>query len=70
LPTGQVSGVVLDPRAVAKLGEHVEVEQRALRQALRLEQPARSVELGRAGVELGPDSAQRRLEDFPGHDVV
>ncbi len=70
LPPREVAGVVLDAVAVAELGEHVEVEHGALRQALRLEQLAGGGQLLGALVQLGADVHQRLVDHPPGDDVV
>ena len=54
-PAGKVSRVVLDPVAGPGLAEHLEVEVRALPEALRLEEAALVLELGNALHELRLD---------------
>jgi hypothetical protein len=61
----KVARVVLDARAGAGLGEHLEVVLGARAQALDLEQLARGLELGEADLELGLDG-----RDGPGHRLV
>ena len=53
---GEVPRVVLDALAVSELGEHLDIEEGALRQTLRLEQLAVGVELDEALVELRADA--------------
>ena len=55
LAARQVARVVLDARAVAELRDHLEVEQRALLEALRLEQLVRGAKLGQARAKLHLD---------------
>ena len=59
---GEVPRVVLDAAAVAELLHHLEVEHRALVEALRLEQAPRLGQLGEPLVELDPDRADRPFE--------
>ena len=54
-PPGEVARVVLDPLAVAELGEHFEIEEGALRQPLRLEELLLAVEFGEPLIELVAD---------------
>ena len=51
-PAREVTRVVLDALAVAELGEHLEIEEGALRQPLRLEELLLALELGEPLVEL------------------
>ena len=55
----KMAAVVLDPVAVAKLAHHLEIEQRPLRQPLRLEEAILRAQLGQAPVELLADVLHR-----------
>ncbi len=59
LAPGQVPRVVLDPRAVAELAQHLEVERRALSETRRLERAPLGLELADADLHLGLDVDDR-----------
>ena len=59
---GEVPRVVFDAVAVAELLDHLQVEHRALVEALRLEEAARRRQLGEALLELDLDRVDRSIE--------
>src|SRR5207245_4252728 len=61
-PTRQVARVVLDPVAVAELAHHLHVEQGALLESLRFEEPVAWLEEGQALPERALDRRDRALE--------
>ena len=63
-------GVVLDAVAVADLLHHLEIEHRALVQALRLEELALGLELAAVPRELGLDRLDRLLGAIARRDEV
>ena len=67
---GEMPRVVLDAVAVAELAEHLEVEQRALLETLRLEQTVTRLEEGQALAELFLDRDHRTVELLRRRDVV
>src|SRR5207247_6370695 len=66
----QVPRVVLDALAEAELGQHFEVEARALLDALRLDQPACFLEELDAAAQLQLDRLDRAQGGLPRRDVV
>ena len=62
LAPGEVPRVVLDPVAVAELAQHLHVEERALLEALRLQQPAARLEEAEPLAQLVHDALDRALE--------
>ena len=66
----EVARVVLDPRAEADLADHLQVEARALLQALGLEQLLLAAQPGQPLRELGLDRGERALDLLLGDDVV
>ena len=70
LAARQVPRVVLDALAEAELGQHLEVEARALLDALRLEQPACLLEELDAAAQLQLDRLDRAQGGLPRRDVV
>ena len=62
LAPGQVARVVLDAVAIADLPQHLHVQERALLQPLRLEQPPARPEEVQALPELLADALERALE--------
>ena len=69
-PAVEVPAVVLDPRADARLGQHLEVVLGADPEALRLEQLALLLELLEALAQLHLDGADGALDDLVAGDVV
>ena len=67
---GEMARVVLDPVAVAELPQHLHVEQRALLEPLRFEQPAARLQEGQALAQLLLDRPHSALELLGGGDVV
>src|SRR5690606_31266395 len=63
--TGNMTRVVLDARARADLEQHLDVEVRALLQALRLEQLPRSAQLEQPLLQLLPDPHDCTLDRAP-----
>jgi hypothetical protein len=69
-PPREMPRVVLDAVAVADLAQHLQVEHRALEEALGLQQLALSLELGLLLQQLGLDAADGVLHLRPRRDVV
>ena len=67
---GEGAGVVLDPRAEARLEEHLEVEAGAGGEALRFEQLPLRLQLLQTGLKLGADRPHRRPDPVLRHDEV
>ena len=70
LPPREVARVVLDAVAVADLAQHLQVEQRALVEPLRLEQLALLLQLRLADDQLRLDRLDRVVEAWPRRHVV
>ena len=70
LPAGQVAGVVLDPRAVAELGDHLQVEAGALLQTLRLHELVVLSQVRQALAQLVLDVIKDAQNAFPRRHVV
>ena len=69
-PSGEVAAVVLDAVAVADLLDHLQVEERALMDALRLQQSSLPLEQRLPSLQLVLDRFDRLLETRPRHDEV
>ena len=69
-PAVEVAAVVLDARADAGLGQHLEVVLGADPEALRLEQLALLLEVLQAFAQFGLDGADGPLDDLVAGDVV
>ncbi len=69
-PVLQVAGVVLDAGAVAEGPKHLEVVERALAQALLLEELPDAIEVRELLLEVSLDHLHGRLELVVGRDVV
>ena len=69
-PPRQVARVVLDARAVTHLGHHLDIEQGALFQALRLYKLVPGAELDEPLPQLFLDLVENGQQSFPGRDVV
>ena len=69
-PAVEVAAVVLDARADAGLGQHLEVVLGADPEALRLEQLALLLEVLQAFPQFGLDGADGPLDDLVAGDVV
>jgi hypothetical protein len=69
-PAGEVTRVVLDPGAAARLAHHLHVEHRPLPQALGLEQFALALEPGHAFLQLFSYAVERPDELLPGCHIV
>ena len=70
LTARQVTRVVLDPRAVADLLDHLQVEHGALMQPLRLQQLPIPFELRQPLLQLGLDGIDRLQQPVARRDVV
>src|SRR5262245_52928622 len=70
LAAREVTRVVLDAGAVAELVDHLDVEERALFEPLRLEQLARGAQHGEAILELHLDVLERAQDRLARRDVV
>ena len=67
---GEIARIVLDAGAGAGRLQHLEVEQRALFEPLRLQQPALADELVEPGFQLALDRVDRLQQRRPRRDVV
>ena len=70
LPARQVAGVVLDPRAVTELGDHLEVEAGALLQALRLHELVVLRQMRQAFAQFVLDVIKHAQNAFPRRHVM
>src|SRR4051812_21434855 len=70
LAAGQVARIVLDALAEAELGEHLQVEARALLDALRLDQPPGLLEEVDAAAQLRLDRLDGAQRGLARRDVV
>ena len=69
-PAVEVPRIVLDPRAHAGLGQHLEIVLGADPQSLRLEQLALALELLETFAQFDLDALDRALDDLVAGDVV
>ena len=65
LASGQIPGVVLDARAVPDFVHHLEVEARALLEALCLDELARGAQLHQPATQLVTDLVERTRDVVP-----
>ena len=70
LAARQVARVVLDAGAVAELGDHLEVEQRALLEPLRLDQLVRGAQFREPPAQLHLDLVDRAQQPLARRHVV